>query len=417
MVIQVAVQHEGVGGRQRTHVADFRQGLRVPQRFHQYLRIQRAEQGVVLLAVHAGGEPGGQGEGPGTGVVGGVAFVQLESVDAGVHQNILLIVPEDGAGFGEGKVRYHAAPDQSVSGIGCDVVMDGGGGMGEGVLPQVDVYVPLFHFRKESGGIRVQIAPDVGAGVGVGLPAGFQADDVEGNVLFPELVRHGDYPVGGVFGVAAVQHTQSPVGHITAAAGEHIVPGHDVGDVLSFYYINVHPFAAGNLNGHHLPGQFPEGIQIVGVVGGGIGIGVFLYRMNRTAAAIGRIHLIAAVEFRIPGSVHVDPPAFVGDEEGNGRMAVTGGQGRVGIDGQLQLASLMVELFQLQPEAVDLGVGLQREGQHAPPAVHPEPDLFGGEGHRRFGIGKMRTVPGRHMGLGRTVGEFVHSKPPQKSKK
>ena len=98
-------------------------------------------------------------------------------------------------------------------------------------------------------------------------------------------------------------------------------------------------------------------------------------------------------------------------------MAVAGGADGIGVYGELQFAAAMVELLQLQTEAVELCVVLNGKGQYAAPGIHAEADRPGGKGDLAGNIAEFFAVPGRHMGLGGTECEFVHSKPPQKSKK
>ena len=70
------------------------------------------------------------------GVVAAVAFVQLEAADPLIVQSAMEI-GKDPAGFGSGKIGHQSAPDQVVSAIGDQVLVNGRRRVGKSVLPKI----------------------------------------------------------------------------------------------------------------------------------------------------------------------------------------------------------------------------------------------------------------------------------------
>ena len=350
---------------------------------------------MILFAVHTGGKLGGQGEGPGAGIVTVVTFVQFETVHAGVNQ-CLLMVGKNLPCLRQCKVRYQTIPNQRVGRVGGQSVMNWSSRMGKGVLPKIDMDAPCLHFGKEGSGIGEKITPGVAAGISVVLPSGFQADDVQRDILGLHLIHNTKDLLVGIAGVATVQNAQTPLWCVTAAAGEHIVLGNNVSDSIAFDDVNIHTLAAGNLNRHGLVVFLPKGIKFRS---GGTGFFVRFFFMGAhcAIAAESRIHLVATIKFSIPGSIHIHTPTLVSHKEGNGGVAVAGGGNGVSIDRELQLPSAVIELLELQTKTVDLGIVFQGEGQNAATVVDSEGNIL----RRETDIGRMIVevfaVFGRNM--------------------
>ena len=398
VVVQVTVEDERIRCGECAHLTDFREGRSVAECVEDGFCIEGAEKGVILFSVETGREFGVQGEAPASGVVARVAFVELEAVYAEVNEGLALVVGENSACFGRCKVRDNAAPDEVIPGIRRDVVVNRAVRMGEGVFPEIDVESAFLEVINEFLRVRITVAPLVGAGIGVGLPAGFETDDGAGNVVVAEIIG-GFLDLFGIpAGIAAVEGAEPPFGNVASAAGEHIVLLYDVGDGIAFDDVHVHTFGGGNQHAHDRTGFLADGVEIVRVV-------------RRTACRdvlCRGILRLAAGEFGVAGGIEVHTVPFVGDEEGNGRVGFAVVGDGVGVHVEAELASAVVELLELKTEAEDMAVVLNGK-------LHKEAAGSLAAGEVRRGIGHVGfdvvEVVAEHRGdelFGGTESEFLH---------
>lgn len=117
MVVEVAVEHEGIRGGQGATGADEAVGrlLLFEKGFPEGVLIAQAEGSVHLLAIETGREAAQIREGPAAGEVRAIAFIELEAGDASVDEVFAMVGAEEVASGLPGEVGNEASPDSEVA--------------------------------------------------------------------------------------------------------------------------------------------------------------------------------------------------------------------------------------------------------------------------------------------------------------
>ena len=316
-----------------------------------------------------------------------------------IHQLFPVIIGKGFAALLRGKIRNQPAPDQPIAGIGSQRVVNFRIRMHKGVLPKAKVVIALPQIRDKRIRVWIFVAPLIGAGIGVRVPARLQPDDIAGNIPLPEIIGNAFDLFGIPLIIATVLHPQRPLRNLRAAARKPVVLADDIGDGITLDDIDVYAGGNRDAHAHHQSRVLTDGIEL-------------RLAARRAAAGLCRIFsgilLLAAIEFRIAGGIKIHPVALVGDEKRNGRMGFAVGAHRVGIDVQPQLSSSVIKLFQLKTEAEDVAVVLDREFQHAAGRNLFEREVRSGIVYICFNITEAVAKPGGNHFLRHAESKSFH---------
>ena len=250
-------------------------------------------------------------------MVAGITFVQFEAVNAERNEILSLIVCKNRLCFITGKIRNDTAPYHIIAAVRSDVFIDRCCRMRKCMLPEIDMN-PAFHkIFHQFFGVRELIAPEIRAGIGMCLPAGFQPEDIERDVMITEIICHFHDLCIRIFRAAAIENTKSPFRDIAAAAGEHIILADDIGNRITLHKIDIHTLGGRNQNTHDRTADPSDGVEIIRIV---MDHG-YLIGFGRAAV----IFLITAIDLDIACGIEIHPVALVRDKKRNRGMAVTVG--------------------------------------------------------------------------------------------
>ena len=139
VIIQITVENKRIACRERAHVSDLGESLRVSESLHDSLRVERAEQRVILLAVESGRESRCQRKTPSAGVVARVALVELEAVDTVIDEFPAVIFGEYLLRLVSREIRNDAAPYLVFTAVLRESAVHGRRRVAERVLPEAHV--------------------------------------------------------------------------------------------------------------------------------------------------------------------------------------------------------------------------------------------------------------------------------------
>ena len=117
MIVEIAIQHEGIRGCKGSTGTYKRVSLlaALAKLIPKGTLIAQTEETVHLFAIHARRKLAQLSKRPASRVVGVIAFIQLESSDADVDQVFTVIVAKDAPCLGILKVRHKTTPYALVS--------------------------------------------------------------------------------------------------------------------------------------------------------------------------------------------------------------------------------------------------------------------------------------------------------------
>ena len=217
------------------------------------------------------------------------------------------------------------------------------------MLPKVQLVALLLCLPEQLIGGGVSLAPDKGTRIGVRVPAGFQAENVAGDMPFAKLFQERQDFLLAKLRRSPIPYSQAPHRRKVPASGIQIVPLNRLPHVGAGEDVHIDAPCRWDIHAHELGSRFAWTVKFPGARGN-----LLSGRRFWTNGSIAHGIQIAEIETGIPGRVHIDAVPASGHIERHRRVGIAQDRALIVANPNGFLPSQQLERSQVHAEAIEL---------------------------------------------------------------